>query len=209
MKSNLQSINPAVNFYIIQFMRTTRKPKSPSPDVTDLPPDVLRKQLIERGMHPLVVGWLADDRLVPTVRDLETRLCIPRFGYSLSKFDSRVVFPRPVPEQYQALQSVQDKPPPKVVPDELPMEMTVELLDYGVLQTTIDTMTKQQIEVVYDGLRANREVADVVKEAGLPRGSGLVVEDSQATEESRLCGVSEESEHEGEDDDEDHRDERW
>ena len=70
-------------------------------------------------------------------------------------------------------------------------------------------MTKQQIEVVYDGLRANREVADVVKEAGLPRGSGLVVEDSQATEESRLRGVPEESEHEGEDDDEDHRDERW
>ena len=193
-------------------MRTTRKPKAPSPeapdasaDVTQLPPDAIRKQLIEYRMHPLVANWLADDMLAPTLRDLEIRRYIPKLRYD----GPIVVFPRPVPAQYQALQSVQDKPAPKVVPDELPMEMTVALLDYGVLQTTIDTMTKQQIEVVYDGLRANREVADVVKEAGLPRGSGLVMEDSQVTEETRLCEASEDSEPEREEDDEDHRDERW
>ena len=199
-------------FYTIQFMRTTRKPKAPSPeapdasrDVTQLPPDAIRKRLTEYGMHPLVANWLSDDRLVPTLRDLEIRRLIPR-----SRLNCAIcVYPRPVPAQYQALQSVQDKPPPKVVPDELPMEMTVALLDYGVLQTTIDTMTKQQIEVVYDGLRANREVADVVKEAGLPRGSGLVVEDSQVIEESRLGEASEDAENEGEDDEDDHRDERW
>ena len=101
--------------------------------------------------------------------------------------------------------AVNDKPTETVVPEELPMEMTLSLLNYGVLQTTIDELSKDQIEIVYNGLTAGRDVAEVAAEAGIKRGSSLIVEDSQALEQ-KSASECEESEPE---DESVHRDERW
>ena len=208
-------------------MRKTRKPTTPVAepikedyqegcnDLTKLPAETLRAALIRCGLHPLVAQALPEEQLAPTMRDIQHRSNPyrqqPFFGYGEKipwerALQNNVIFPRfqwggPA----QPLQSVNDKPTETVVPEELPMEMTLSLLNYGVLQTTIDELSKDQIEIVYNGLTAGRDVAEVAAEAGIKRGSSLIVEDSQALEQ-KSASECEESEPE---DESDHRDERW
>lgn len=82
-------------------------------------------------------------------------------------------------------------PEPAASP-ELSVDANTALLDYGVLQSTIDDMTEDQIAKVMRGFEENLTIEEIVKQVGLKKGSTMLLDDySQPSEE---CEPTQESE---------------
>jgi hypothetical protein len=195
-------------------------------DLALLPIDQLRAALVQEHYHPAVVKALPDFLVVKCIRELQTRFdnwnhCPnPVFGpdastpyHLLSRFnpsflcngypETIISMPRPGIE-IQALQTNVDSEAPvaeKPIPDTLPMDLNVKLLDCGVLQSTIDSLTKEKIGQIIDAFEARLDPVDVVAAIGLKIGNtSRIIADSQIGQTSESEKETEEEDRDDEDD---------
>jgi hypothetical protein len=204
-------------------------------DISRLPDEVLRAELIRRKYHPAIVSIMPHWQLISEFRDDRTRPHSaghkePDFGASApipdeqdtstttddSRFHGFSRYPQTVVTfshlyrfgQTQPLQSAPAEAEPVVkereIPDELPLEMAVEFLNYGVHQTAIDELTKKQIGRIMDGFDAKMDVAEIAAAVGLARGGRPGLVGSGADEE----GGNDESERESQENNEEEDDPR-
>lgn len=145
-----------------------------------------------------------EDKLEEEEKDDTTELCFPT---------RNVIFPDFIKNYYQNAKMAEPAVGKKrEVYDNLPEEYNTMLLNHGVLQSSIDQLSKDEIQTIVEDMKNNIDLEQIVSDYGLETNQRILVNDSQFRESSDCQNNTEsteetESNNEIEEDElEDHRD---